>query len=86
MDNEHTKGPWKRENALIIGPDSTVIATICSVESNARLIAAAPDLLEACEQLLHLFEPADADERFLQMRVNLQERAKAAIAKAKKQP
>lgn len=39
-------------------------------------------LLVACRQLLHLFEPHDADERFLQTRVNLQERAKAAIAMA----
>jgi hypothetical protein len=67
MKNEHTPGPWKNIALSVYGPDiidkrSKPIAkvggkTFCLGEAevfhaNARLIAAAPDLLEACKEAL----------------------------------
>ena len=54
------------------------------VEANAQLIAAAPDLLEACEALLHTEwnkKPGSLDE--FEIRADVLEQARAAIAKAK---
>ena len=59
---KHTPGPWTNEgpyhnDLLIIGPapDHREIAQVCGqddeAEANARLIAAAPDLLAACEHV-----------------------------------
>ena len=54
----HTKGPWKHlGGGDIRGPDGKTIALtygpvknpVPSAEANARLIAAAPELLEACQ-------------------------------------
>ncbi len=55
---QHTPGPWRKQNnyimALVMGRECA-IASIdptdipdSQVEANARLIAAAPDLLVAC--------------------------------------
>lgn len=55
---EHTPGPWKAEYDLVEGPDGAYVAkAIIGVPreeylANARLIAAAPDLLEALENVL----------------------------------
>lgn len=59
-------------------------------KANARLIAAAPDLLEALQNLLTLSENADETgyvdgEGWLPME-KIQERARQAIAKATQQP
>jgi hypothetical protein len=57
----HTPGPWKAQPAGYptrqwdIVADSgrrNVAETICDHEANARLIAAAPELLAACEGVL----------------------------------
>ena len=55
---EHTKGKWehnagneKRYPHVKIGEDLLVISTD-NAEANARLIAAAPELLAACENLV----------------------------------
>jgi len=57
---KHTPGPWqineKRDDAWeILGPDGDTIYTICELgytggnaSANATLIAAAPELLNAC--------------------------------------
>ena len=54
---KHTPGPWKRSvtNEHVVGPDGRRVATpwIGSEEwqANARLIAAAPDMLEALTEI-----------------------------------
>lgn len=56
----HTKGPWRAEGRLIIGLKEK---PICEVpqhgikrhktdDGNAQLIAAAPDMYEACKKLV----------------------------------
>lgn len=81
----HTPGPWiakagiGRWNVTTASPPRTF--NICSInsdrieqEANARLIAAAPDLLEALKELLFdAFEDAHPDAV---------KRARAAIARA----
>jgi hypothetical protein len=48
---------------------------------DAHLIAAAPDLLEALQELYHLIDSAHDGERVFT--TEMQKKAKAAIAKAK---
>ncbi|NBW22341.1 MAG: hypothetical protein EBR82_81765 [Caulobacteraceae bacterium] len=62
-NTKHTPGPWKLDDVsdFIRGPRGVYIAELCDAnsdrvqvhgprfEANARLMAAAPDLLEACE-------------------------------------
>ncbi len=63
---EHTPGPWRSQWSEtlgitgydILGPDDVAIAGICDMvgsplplEANAKLIASAPSLLEALEEL-----------------------------------
>ena len=60
----HTEGPWKvnREDVLADNKHETLIATVFEEnarwKANARLIAAAPDLLEACQGCLQDAEDA----------------------------
>ena len=53
MNNKHTPGPWKFENKgyrIEVRTDELhTFAFGVSDEGNARLIAAAPELLEACQ-------------------------------------
>lgn len=64
---KHTPGPWKLDGVwgLVIGPKGQEICAIHArlpevpteqAKENARLIAAAPDLLEACRKLLAFLE------------------------------
>jgi len=65
---EHTPGPWK-ETGLSIVEDKPVYYLIAEVNridsgatrANAHLIAAAPDLLAACEALMKWIGPPPAD-------------------------
>ena len=81
----HTPGPWTASehgayadyngnSTIILGDDLRIAVVLGSdneeTNANARLIAAAPDLLEALEALL------EGD-------FNVAEKARAAIAKAK---
>lgn len=67
---EHTKGPWHYTNRLVFEPNGICIAEAFSrgcaetphPEANARLIAAAPDLLEACKKAFSVFA-CDATRR-----------------------
>ena len=86
-----TPGPWTQgtsncgrscvwldghvEPEETMGPDNTWID--CCTEANARLVAAAPDLLEALEEIV---SAADGDG-WKQLDANLSA-ARAAIAKA----
>lgn len=64
---DHTPGPWKAQgNAIWTDTDTTpfrvadvtVSAPMNNIDhkANANLIAAAPELLEACEYVLELIE------------------------------
>ena len=73
MSAKHTPGPWKvaRQNPspttgewMIAGAKPGYLAEVrdCGsgdVEANARLIAAAPDLLEAAESVIATWERGD---------------------------
>lgn len=80
--SEHTPGPWSVEPYDKYQKDIIIIEPRCSVdnddvdheeaEANARLIAAAPDLLEALQAVV-----AIADRKTVEF-----DRARTAIAKA----
>lgn len=89
--SEHTPGPWtqgkqgkNKELVYIGGAKEPAVGTgmhctwiDCNTEANARLIAAAPDLLNALQlYIAHAPEPECAIWR------DVQNRARAAIAKA----
>ena len=85
--SNHTPGPWKWicGDTKLISEDKTIISTEYPfgdpTEADAHLIAAAPDLLEALENLI-----LDCDfwiTMGVNMNCNFVDQAKAAIAKAK---
>jgi hypothetical protein len=87
MSAQHTPGPWVAENITgtcwQIDAESDAVATtqFCyarETAANARLMAAAPDLLAALKEILpwHDSHPAEATNNPL---IN---RCRAAIAKA----
>jgi hypothetical protein len=96
-DTQHTPGPWavyravQNEGEFIIHQGATDIAVtrwaLGDCNANARLIAAAPDLLEILGDILPWLEKAEAEGVFEncsapkggQRAIN---RARAAIAKA----
>lgn len=85
MREEHTPAPWEwdEEGRFLIGPVGHLPTVLdCRIppsEPNARLIAVAPELLEACEQALaeltNPWPPEDWESTIGRLR--------AAIAKAK---
>lgn len=51
-ETRHTPGPWiDQQTGLILSTDGDVIADLVRLE-NRPLIAAAPDLLEACRAVI----------------------------------
>ncbi len=95
----HTPGPWIAElllfnrtdemRFLLSTPDDELghiqlrNTNIYDALANARVIAAAPDLLEACEDLLLVVREYVPNNTDAWVRTSAQiERAKAAIAKA----
>jgi hypothetical protein len=83
MEAKHTQGPW-RVFGYDIGtsPDET-LAVVCAMDdntddANACLIAAAPELLAACQAVLDEF-PAMDGRRIESVKAI----CRAAIAKAK---
>jgi len=98
METKHTPGPWKiglNPGPMVYTPDGTsqiadargVAVTKDESKANARLIAAAPELLEACRNLSQYVAKGIADGAFkdcalpkgAEKRLN---QALAAIAKA----
>lgn len=90
-DSRHTPGPWtatlgytptvKAGDTLLAAPsaraDDLGGRQLSELHANARLIAAAPDLLAACEEALRLLE----DQRLYDATTD--EMLRAAIHKAK---
>ena len=87
METKHTPGPWRYDtnefSSYLVGADGSIIAGgephegyMDGKNPDERLIAAAPDLLEALEDLLHQakFYKHEGGWDF--------EQARAAIAKA----
>lgn len=72
----HTPGPWYHEVGVVYGPNEDGTGFAVDNPADAPLIAAAPDLLDACTLALAVFEDCDEydQEPALTMR--------AAIAKA----
>lgn len=68
-----TAGLWDSKRTQVISPEECM--------ANARLIAAAPELLEALEEFYHLIDDAHDGDRVFTF--ELAQKAKAAIAKAK---
>jgi hypothetical protein len=72
MNAKHTPGPWRiwkdmdpKEPRQITGPSQDFICVIDEAntndDANARLIAAAPELLEAAAELVNAFDSEDCD-------------------------
>lgn len=92
--SEHTKGPWHIGPETVLRPTMTIysrpfgLGDICEVypkgeegKANARLISAAPELLEALEEVVA--EATAYEARHGEMRRPWVRKARAAIAKAK---
>ena len=92
--NKYTPGPWKVEGTPRRGWDIFSSAKGCyvafdeplregaiSLEGDARLIAAAPELLEALE--CYVEKVADLNRYGVMIETSLRKKAEAAIAKAK---
>lgn len=86
--SKHTQGEWKvSQDGFVISSSGLVIAdtravselSIAETEANARLIAAAPKLLEALEVVVECPEHGWG----LKEALELQQQCKAAIAAAK---
>jgi hypothetical protein len=87
---EHTPGLWIKDRNTIEDQTGKEIATISYrqsgyVQANAHLIAAAPELLEACRWAVNHFTPADnpMPDQIKAREVELVKALRAAIAKAK---
>lgn len=64
---KHTEGPWRiakrdKQNRRIYGPKHEGIADMIRIEANAQLIAAAPELLEACKYVVQHHREKDSGE------------------------
>jgi hypothetical protein len=93
MTSQHTPGPWRIGDAgfTVFGPPKpgALAETIAPTKNraNARLIAAAPDLLEVLGDVLPWLQKAEAEGVFANCAApqggrRAIERARAAIARA----
>lgn len=78
----HTPGPWKIDGAEIT--DGKIAIALCSsTQANARLIAAAPELLEVLSlTAYHLQKWVNGDKTDTKYAFDIIEKAKDAIARA----
>ena len=87
--SNHTQGPWeyKRTSGFDYGSVEYWLPGICTnvkTEANARLIAAAPELLEALKAFMDTWNSGDAtrsSKRAQQKRARMWTLANATIAK-----
>jgi len=99
MSTTHTPGPWREHSHRQIGPDAGIVCEVWSAigetdadriaqaDANARLIAAAPDLLEALQEMVAGDAEAIEDAKrlgvpFPDEMLAAYHKARAAIAKA----
>ena len=83
--SEHTPGPWhwhRGPGPNIYAEDGTEIGQI-NFSVDGDLVAAAPDLLAACEMLAEAQRRADVGEHGFGAYVDAVDMARAAIAKAR---
>lgn len=86
---DHTPGPWRAKDGEIVAADGDILGVVYRTEAwssgepvetedqaNARLIAAAPDLLEALKAFVA------ADDKQLAHTPETADRARSAIARA----
>lgn len=83
MEQQHTPGPWQIGEAddgffVANGVDHDICQRV-NTSADARLIAAAPDLLEALWAMVTSFHAVEYMESHMQDSANM---ARAAIAKA----
>jgi len=91
----HTPGPWTiddtreyldkacvRHNGIVVCSFLDRCGFAKEGKANARLIAAAPDLLEACKRLLAVVEQLTLDSPLISDGHTAAKHARAAIAKA----
>ena len=87
MSATHTPGPWRANECNVMDRRGVIIAIARSdgdmlpVAVNARLMAAAPDLLEALTRLLNVPEKLTETEHFDYM-ANAERIARNVLAKA----
>ena len=84
--SKHTKGPWSAEGLVIVDFDGQQVASVLEDhhnegvdEADARLIAAVPELLAACELAANVALQNNLRHQFPEM----VELLSAAIRKAK---
>ncbi len=86
MATKHTPGPWKQERNNVVADYTATYGVVASVsampnkwetDANARLIAAAPELLASLQEALGLLESYSLGEH------QVAENIRAAIALAK---
>lgn len=82
METTHTPGPWLSKEGMVYAEDGDG-ATLAHVryEPDAHLIAAAPDLLAACEQATEYIDRPDIDDDSFTLSV-VRRLLSAAIARA----
>ena len=95
METKHTQGPWLDKSGEVYAEETGRTIARCDIgghdetsEANARLIAAAPDLLAALEGMIgHLPDCFEIRTEVKELRMSIPkdifERARAAIARAK---
>jgi hypothetical protein len=82
----HTPGPWEFDpidRVVVKGSAEIAYMGWSANKADARLIAAAPELLETLEELYRLIDDAHDGDRVFTF--ELAQKAKAAIAKARGQ-
>jgi hypothetical protein len=96
--SKHTPGPWEAKNngthwnnkeidnwIITYGNDDEQIVDHVYEEANARLIAAAPELLAACEEFERWHEVVSSDSYHSEWTQALAQKMRAAIAKARRE-